>query len=132
MEGELHASARPVAIFRTGDWSIRRRYQFDHVQDSLLKMLAPAGEPGREGNRGGDIDLRTLRPLDTETMVSFVRRTHRAVIIHERSKTGPHLGGMARILESETQNLRISHLDFCTNDKLFFDQARFHLFRMVA
>jgi pyruvate/2-oxoglutarate/acetoin dehydrogenase E1 component len=34
------------------------------------------------------IDPRTLRPLDTETILNSVRKTHRLVIAHEGWKTG--------------------------------------------
>jgi 2-oxoisovalerate dehydrogenase E1 component beta subunit len=37
------------------------------------------------------IDLRSLRPLDIETLVESVRRTHRALIVHE----APRFGGFA-------------------------------------
>ena len=34
------------------------------------------------------IDLRTLRPLDTQTILTSVRKTRRAVIVDEGWKTG--------------------------------------------
>jgi pyruvate/2-oxoglutarate/acetoin dehydrogenase E1 component len=34
------------------------------------------------------VDLRTLAPLDEETILASVKKTHRAVIVHEDSKTG--------------------------------------------
>ena len=34
------------------------------------------------------IDLRTLRPLDDETIIESVRRTHRAVIVDEGWRSG--------------------------------------------
>jgi 2-oxoisovalerate dehydrogenase E1 component beta subunit len=34
------------------------------------------------------VDLRTLRPLDTDTIFASVRRTTRALIVHEAAKTG--------------------------------------------
>ncbi len=37
------------------------------------------------------VDLRSLRPLDTETVVTSVRRTHRLLIVHE----APRFGGLA-------------------------------------
>jgi pyruvate dehydrogenase E1 component beta subunit len=35
------------------------------------------------GTRAEVIDLRTLSPLDTDTIVDSVKRTHRAVVVHE-------------------------------------------------
>ena len=34
------------------------------------------------------VDLRTLRPLDDETLLESVRRTHRAVIVDEEWRSG--------------------------------------------
>jgi pyruvate dehydrogenase E1 component beta subunit len=50
---------------------------------SLVVCLAAAGELAREGIEADVIDLRVLRPLDIETVVDSVRRTHRAVIVDE-------------------------------------------------
>ena len=46
------------------------------------------------------VDLRTLRPLDTETVLESVRKTSRALIVHEDTATGG-IGGelSARITE---------------------------------
>ena len=48
------------------------------------------------------IDLRTLYPMDKETIIKSVCKTGRALIVHEASKTGG-LGGeiSASIVESE-------------------------------
>jgi pyruvate dehydrogenase E1 component beta subunit len=48
------------------------------------------------------IDLRTLKPLDTDAIISSVKKTGRALIVHEACKTGG-LGGeiAAIIVESE-------------------------------
>jgi 2-oxoisovalerate dehydrogenase E1 component beta subunit len=42
----------------------------------------------REGVSMEVIDLRTLVPLDEETVLRSVRKTHRALIVHEDSKRG--------------------------------------------
>ena len=34
------------------------------------------------------IDLRTLTPLDSDTVLASVRSTHRAVVVHEAQRTG--------------------------------------------
>ncbi|MFN0251780.1 MAG: alpha-ketoacid dehydrogenase subunit beta [Kofleriaceae bacterium] len=44
------------------------------------------------------IDLRTLRPLDTETILASVARTHRAVIVDEGWRTGSLAGEIAAII----------------------------------
>ena len=46
------------------------------------------------------IDLRVLRPLDTETFAASVRKTHRAVIVDEGWRTGSLAAEiMARLME---------------------------------
>jgi pyruvate/2-oxoglutarate/acetoin dehydrogenase E1 component len=57
------------------------------VQDSLdaAEMLAA------EGIDAEVVDLRTLRPLDTETLLASVTRTNRLVVVDE----GPRTGGVA-------------------------------------
>jgi pyruvate dehydrogenase E1 component beta subunit len=55
---------------------------------SLGKALAAAETLAGEGIEAEVIDLRTLRPLDIETVLDSVRRTHRAVIVDEAWRTG--------------------------------------------
>ena len=50
---------------------------------SLLTTLVAAEQLASEGIDAEVIDLRTIRPLDVETLVTSVRKTHRAVIIEE-------------------------------------------------
>jgi 2-oxoisovalerate dehydrogenase E1 component beta subunit len=45
------------------------------------------------------IDLRTLVPLDTETIEASVRRTGRCVIIHEATRTGGFGGELSAIVQ---------------------------------
>ncbi|MDT8901654.1 alpha-ketoacid dehydrogenase subunit beta [Anaeroselena agilis] len=48
-----------------------------------------------EGIDAEVIDLRSLVPLDWETLASSVRKTHRAVIVHEAVKRGGYGGELA-------------------------------------
>lgn len=48
------------------------------------------------------IDLRTLLPLDKETIIQSVKKTGRALIVHEAAKTGG-LGGELSALISESE-----------------------------
>ncbi len=54
----------------------------------LPKVLDAADELSLAGVECEVIDLRSLRPLDTETFVESVRKTHRAVIVDEGWRTG--------------------------------------------
>ena len=55
---------------------------------SLPKTLEAADLLERQGIDCEVIDLRTLRPLDTVTVLDSIRRTHRAIIIDECWRTG--------------------------------------------
>jgi pyruvate dehydrogenase E1 component beta subunit len=55
---------------------------------SLWKTLAAADELAAQGIAAEVLDLRVLRPLDTEAILASVRKTRRAVIIDEGWKTG--------------------------------------------
>ena len=55
---------------------------------SLPKCLAAADELAGLGIAVEVVDLRTLRPLDDETVMASVGKTHRAVIVDEGWRTG--------------------------------------------
>ena len=50
--------------------------------------LDAAGLLAQDGIEAEVIDLRTLRPLDMETVVESVEKTHRALIVEETAKFG--------------------------------------------
>lgn len=68
---------------------------------SLPKALDAANELSLAGIDCEVIDLRVLRPLDNETILESVRKTHRAVVIDEAWRTGSLAAEIsARIVES--------------------------------
>jgi pyruvate dehydrogenase E1 component beta subunit len=73
---------------------------------SLPKVLEAADKLAEGGIDAEVVDLRTLRPLDVETILESVRRTHRAVVIDEGWKTGSLAGEIsARIAEEALYDL---------------------------
>ncbi len=52
------------------------------------RALEAAAELAKEGIEVEVVDPRTLKPLDTETIVRSVSKTGRALIVHEAPKTG--------------------------------------------
>lgn len=73
---------------------------------SLPKTLQAAEQLAAEGIDAEVVDLRVLRPLDTETIVASVRKTHRAVVVDEGWKTGSLSAEiMARIMENAFYDL---------------------------
>jgi pyruvate dehydrogenase E1 component beta subunit len=55
---------------------------------TLQKALDAADVLAGEGVRAEVIDLRVLRPLDTDTLLGSVTRTHRAVVVDEGWRSG--------------------------------------------
>lgn len=68
----------------------------------LPKVLKIAQEVAKEGIDVEVVDPRTLVPLDKETIIQSVKKTGRAIIIHEAAKTGGYGGEiLSTIVESE-------------------------------
>jgi pyruvate/2-oxoglutarate/acetoin dehydrogenase E1 component len=67
---------------------------------SLFKALDAAETLSKEGIEAEVIDLRTLRPLDDQTFLDSVARTHRALIVDEGWRSGSISAEIsARIME---------------------------------
>ena len=67
----------------------------------LPKALDAANELSLAGIDSEVIDLRVLRPLDTDTIVESIRKTHRAVVVDEAWRTGSLAGEIsAQIVEN--------------------------------
>ena len=88
MEGELAAGAGAVEIERAAMRRPGRDVSLIAYGGTLAKALEAAETLAREGIDAEVIDLRTLRPLDEETLVASVSRTHRAVIVDEGWRSG--------------------------------------------
>jgi pyruvate dehydrogenase E1 component beta subunit len=73
---------------------------------TLPTTLAAAERLEAAGTDAEVIDLRTLRPLDDETIIGSVRRTHRAVIVDEGWRSGSISAEIsARIMEQAFYDL---------------------------
>lgn len=60
--------------------------------------LEAAEELEKEGIEAEVIDLRTLLPLDEETIVRSVKKTNKCLVLHEDTRTGGIAGEIAAIL----------------------------------
>jgi pyruvate dehydrogenase E1 component beta subunit len=101
MEGELAVDAGPVDISRAAIRRSGNQISLITYGGTLFKTLQAAEELARQGIDAEVVDLRTLRPLDTATIVESIRKTHRAVIVDEGWKTGSISAEiMARIMEN--------------------------------
>ncbi len=63
--------------------------------------MEAAGSLAQEGIEAEVVDLRTLKPLDMETIAASVRKTHRAVIVHEACRTGGFGAELAARIQAE-------------------------------
>ena len=100
MEGEVDEAAGPGEIGR----AVVRRAGTDLTVitygGSLPKTLVAADLLAAEGLAAEVIDLRSLRPLDTATILASIARTHRALIVDEGWRTGSFAAEVsARIME---------------------------------
>jgi pyruvate/2-oxoglutarate/acetoin dehydrogenase E1 component len=101
MKGMLPAGGGPVEISRA-------RIQRPGCDITIItygigvwKSLEAADALARAGIEAEVIDLRTLRPLDQDTFLSSVSRTHRAAVVDEGWRSGSISAEIsARIMES--------------------------------
>jgi 2-oxoisovalerate dehydrogenase E1 component beta subunit len=83
----------------------------------VLTALDAAEELEKEGLDLEVIDLRTLAPLDKEAILASVKKTSRALILHEASLTGGIGGEISAIISQEAFEwldapvLRLASLD---------------------
>jgi len=63
--------------------------------------LKAAEQMAAEGVSVEIVDLRTLVPLDKETLLASVRRTGRLVVLHEATRTGGFAGEVAAVVMEE-------------------------------
>jgi pyruvate dehydrogenase E1 component beta subunit len=106
MEGELAADAGPVDIDRAAVRRPGRDVTLITYGATLFKTLAAAETLAAQGIQGEVIDLRTLRPLDMDTLFESVRRTRRVVVIDEGWRSGSLSAEIiARITESAFYDL---------------------------
>ncbi|HVV36125.1 MAG TPA: pyruvate dehydrogenase complex E1 component subunit beta [Acidimicrobiales bacterium] len=88
VSGELADDAGPVDIDRAAIRRAGTDVTLIAYGGTVATALAAADTLAARGVDAEVVDLRTLRPLDTETIVSSVTRTHRAVIVDEGWRSG--------------------------------------------
>jgi len=60
--------------------------------------LDAAAQLAQEGIEAEVVDLRTLLPLDRETIIESVRRTNKLLVVHEDTRTGGIAGEIAAVV----------------------------------
>jgi pyruvate dehydrogenase E1 component beta subunit len=106
MEGELSVDAGPVDIDRAAVRRPGRDVTLVTYGGTLFKTLSAADTLAADGIAAEVIDLRTLRPLDMDTVFASVRRTRRVVVVDEGWRSGSLSAEiLARIAESAFYDL---------------------------
>jgi pyruvate dehydrogenase E1 component beta subunit/2-oxoisovalerate dehydrogenase E1 component len=86
--GQIAADAGAVDIDKAAVRREGRDLSLITYGGSLWKTLEAAEALAKDGVEAEVIDLRSLRPLDDETIMASVRKTRRAVIVDEGWKSG--------------------------------------------
>ncbi len=86
--GKLAANAGPVDIDRAAVRREGRDVTLVTYGGSLFKTLEAAEQLAKEGIEAEVIDLRSIRPLDMETILASVGKTHRVLVVDEGWRTG--------------------------------------------
>jgi 2-oxoisovalerate dehydrogenase E1 component len=85
-----------AALRRAGDnLAIVSYGAYVHVAIRVAETLA------RDGIQASVLDLRSLAPLDTETLLTVARHCNRVLIVHEDSRTGGIGESLAAIIQEE-------------------------------
>jgi pyruvate dehydrogenase E1 component beta subunit len=63
--------------------------------------MGAAEKLSREGIETEIVDLRTLSPLDKETILASVEKTGRLIVLHEATRTGGFAGEIAAVVMEE-------------------------------
>jgi pyruvate dehydrogenase E1 component beta subunit len=87
MEGEVDEGAGPAEIGRAAVRRVGNAVTLITYGGSLPKALQAADRLAVDGVEAEVVDLRSLRPLDTRTILASVAKTHRAVIVDEGWRT---------------------------------------------
>jgi pyruvate/2-oxoglutarate/acetoin dehydrogenase E1 component len=100
IEGEVDEAAGAGEIGRALVRRAGRDLTLITYGGSLPKTIEAADELAMAGIEAEVVDLRTLRPLDTATILGSVAKTHRALIVDEGWQTGSFAAEVsARIME---------------------------------
>ena len=106
VEGELDPSITAVDIDRAAVRRVGSDVSLVTYGGSLPKSLAAAERLAADGVEAEVVDLRTLRPLDEETVLRSVRKTRRVVVVDEGWRSGGLAGEIvARIAEGAFYDL---------------------------
>jgi 2-oxoisovalerate dehydrogenase E1 component beta subunit len=92
-EGEFTEPLGKAAVRREG-----RDLTIISYAAMMYPALEAAEELAKDGIEAEVIDLRTLLPLDRETIINSVKKTNKLLIVHEDTRTGGIAGEIAALV----------------------------------
>ncbi len=92
-EGEFTEPLGKAAVRRQG-----RDLTIISYAAMMYPALEAAEELAKDGIEAEVIDLRTLLPLDRETIINSVKKTNKLLIVHEDTRTGGIAGEIAALV----------------------------------
>ena len=107
MEPGLTGDCSLSSVYNHGTMAIKVIIAPQEFKGALSALAAAEAIAAHTGRESEVIDLRTLRPMDTKTVLDSVRKTNRAVVVEERWKTG----GFAAEIASIVQEIAFDYLD---------------------
>lgn len=114
-KGELELDAIPLEIGKAKVEKEGKDVTILTYGISVFKALEAAESLAKEGVDAEVIDLRSLRPLDDQTIMASIAKTHRVVIVDEGWKSGSLSAEiMARINEQAFYELDAPMARVCT------------------
>ncbi len=117
LEGEVDTDLEVVNINKAAIRKPGKDITIIAYSAMVHKALQAAEELSKEGIDAEVIDLRVLRPLDTETIISSIAKTHRAVVVDEGWKSGSLSAEiMARIMENAFYELDAPVARVCSKE----------------
>ena len=116
-KGELDVSVEPLPIGKAKVMREGKDLSIFAYGINLFKALDAAETLAKEGIEAEVVDLRSLRPLDDETIMASVARTHRVLIVDEGWRSGSVSAEiMARINEQAFFELDAPMRRVCTEE----------------
>jgi len=114
-EGEVDETGPPPDLRKAAVRRVGTDVSLITYGGSLPKTLQATEHLAKQNIEAEVIDLRCLRPLDTETILASVAKTHRAVIVDEGWRTGSLAAEVsARIMEGAFYDLDAAVARVCS------------------
>ena len=106
LEGEVDEAGQLMDIMHASVTRPGKDFTLITYGGTLGKTMRAAERLAQEGFEAEVIDLRSLRPLDTPTILASVAKTHRAVVVDEGWRTGSFSAEVsAQIMENAFDDL---------------------------